>query len=101
MIRTEQGLEQTRGALADLEAALMHLRRDFDARRLSPAQFALMAEPVVDDIRTLRREIEDYVGFTSTVALMAEPEIARMLEGTGRSPSTADDVGAVAIPRVG
>jgi hypothetical protein len=88
-------LAQTRQALIHLENALMHLRHDYDARRLSPANFALMAEPIIEDIRTLRRQIEDAIGFTLAVATMADPAIAPRLDdgsistGSPASPSEA------------
>ena len=78
MITDDQSLDQTRQALAHMENALKALTRDILPK--NPARFALMAEPVVEYIRDLRREIEDYIGYTFAVSQQAEPDIARMLE---------------------
>ena len=60
MIENEEQLQQTQLALAHLEAALAGLKRD--VLPLNPARFALMAEPVVDQIQDLRRAVDEYVG---------------------------------------
>src|SRR4051812_35918796 len=60
MIANDEQLEQTRKAVRNLEAALMGLKRD--VYRLNPARFALMAEPVVDQLRELRQLVDEYVG---------------------------------------
>jgi hypothetical protein len=41
----------------------------------------------VEYIHNLRREIEDYIGYTFAVTQQAEPAIARMLEGKDFEPS--------------
>jgi hypothetical protein len=80
VIKTREGLEQTRRALICMEEAMRHHKRDYDAQRLSPAWFAFMAEGPVDYIRDLRREIEDYVGLTAAPAQGSETS---MLRGDG------------------
>ncbi|HEV3258058.1 MAG TPA: hypothetical protein VG013_14330, partial [Gemmataceae bacterium] len=65
MIKNEQQLEQTRQAIVNLEAAVAALKRD--VLPLNAERFAMMAEPVVDHIRELQREVEEYVGITSAI----------------------------------
>ena len=60
MIHNDDQLNQTRGAITDLESALAALKRD--VLPLNRARFALMSEPVVSHIRELRAQVEDYVG---------------------------------------
>ncbi len=81
MIRTDDHLRQTREALSLMEDALLALTREVSPSK-KPILFALMAEPRLDVIRELRREIEDYIGFTAAVAQQSQPEIARALDGT-------------------
>lgn len=85
MIRTDEGLEQTRKALIDMETILMSFKGTILPK--NPARFALMAEPVVEYIRDLRRDIEDYIGYTFAVEQQSEPAIAQMLE-YGPDPDT-------------
>jgi hypothetical protein len=102
MILTDEGLEQTREALTHMENALKSLKRDILPK--SPVEFALMAEPVVEYIHNLRREIEDYIGYTFAVAQQAEPAIARMREGTDFEPdatATSDAGSAETAQTVG
>lgn len=70
MIQNDDQLNQTRAAIADLEAAVASLKRD--VLPVNPARFALMAEPAVDQIRELRAQVEEYVGITSAVSQEAE-----------------------------
>ena len=77
MIENDEQLEQTRGAIAHLEAGLVSLKRD--VLPLNRARFALMAEPVVSHIRELRAQVEEYVGVTS--AISEEAEIWMRLKG--------------------
>lgn len=63
MIENEAQLNQTRLAINDLEAAMAALKRD--VLPLNAERFALMAEPIVDQIRDLRRQVEEYVGITA------------------------------------
>lgn len=65
MIENEEQLTQTRLAINDLESALAALKRE--VLPLNPERFALMAEPIVDHIRELRSQVEDYVGMTAAL----------------------------------
>ena len=96
MIGTDEGLAQTRGALANLEDALLCLKRDVLPK--NPKRFALMAEIVVEKIGGLRREIDEYIGYTFAVAQQSEPEIARMLEGTDFAPSPENSASEMPQP---
>ena len=62
MIENDYQLNQTRLAIADLESAMAALKRD--VLPLNVERFVVMAEPVVEQIRELRREVEEYVGIT-------------------------------------
>ena len=55
MIENESQLNLTRLAINDLEAAMAALKRD--VLPLNAERFALMAEPIVDQIRELRRQV--------------------------------------------
>jgi len=70
MIQNDEQLNQTRVAIAHLEAAVASLKRE--VLPLNPARFAIMAEPAVDQIRDLRSQVEEYVGITSAVTQEAE-----------------------------
>lgn len=63
MIENEAQLNQTRLAINDLEAAMAALKRD--VLPLNAERFAVMAEPIVDQIRELRQQVEEYVGITA------------------------------------
>ena len=65
MIENEDHLQQTRLAINDLESALAALKRD--VLPLNAERFAVMAEPIVDHIRALRSQVEDYVGVTAAL----------------------------------
>ena len=65
MIENDDQLNQTRLAIADLEAAMAVLKRD--VLPLNAERFAVMAEPVVDHIRELRQQVEEYVGITAAI----------------------------------
>ena len=60
MIENDYQLNQTRLAIADLESAMAALKRD--VLPLNAERFGVMAEPVVEQIRELRHEVEEYVG---------------------------------------
>jgi hypothetical protein len=60
VIQNDEQLKQTREALIRLESAMALLARD--KASIHPSRFSLMAEPIVADIRRLRREIEEYIG---------------------------------------
>ena len=77
MIENEEQLHQTRLALEHLEAGLASLKRE--VLPLNQARFALMAEPVVDQIRELRTQIDEYIGMNS--ALTEEAELWMRLQG--------------------
>jgi hypothetical protein len=81
MTEKDDFLERTREALGCLERALLALTRERPPAE-HPVMFALMAEPIVDTIRDLRREIDDYIGLTFAVEQQSQPEIARVLDGT-------------------
>lgn len=80
MIRTDAGLRATREALTNLEEALLGLHRK--RAGYHPATFALLAEPIRDQIRTLRAEIDEYIG----------------LPPAGEQAPTESDAGLVGTP---
>lgn len=65
MIKNDAQLNQTRLAINDLESAMAALKRD--VLPLSEERFAVMAEPIVDHIRELRQQVEEYVGITAAL----------------------------------
>jgi hypothetical protein len=65
MIENDDQLNQTRLAINDLEAAMAALKRD--VLPLNAERFAVMAEPIIDHIRELRRQVEEYVGITAAI----------------------------------
>ena len=66
MIQNDEQLKRTQGALALVEHTLAAIR---DKRSsMHPSQFALMAEGPIEDIRRLRRQIDEYLGLTFTPA---------------------------------
>lgn len=65
MIKNDAQLNQTRLAINDLESAMAALKRD--VLPLSEERFAVMAEPIVDHIRELRQQVEEYVGITAAI----------------------------------
>jgi hypothetical protein len=65
MIENDEQLNQTRLAINDLEAAMAALKRD--VLPLNAERFAVMAEPIVDHIRELRQQVEEYVGITAAI----------------------------------
>jgi hypothetical protein len=70
MIKSEEQLNQTRLAINKLESGLAALKHEVLPR--NPARFSLMAEPVVDQIRELRAQIEEYIGVTRATAEEAD-----------------------------
>ncbi len=60
MIRTDGHLQRTQEALRTLEAAVTALSRD--KASIHPDRFALMVEPLLEDIHRLRREVDEYTG---------------------------------------
>lgn len=69
MIRTEDGLETTREALRHVESSLAALHRQ--KADIHPDRFALMIEPILDQIQRLRAEIDEYIGATAAAADLA------------------------------
>jgi len=65
MIENDDQLNQTRLAINDLESAMAALKRD--VLPLSEERFAVMAEPIIEHIRELRQQVEEYVGITTAV----------------------------------
>jgi hypothetical protein len=60
MIHTDAGLRATREALTNLEEALLGLHRN--RAKYHPATFELLADPIRDQIRSLRADIDEYIG---------------------------------------
>jgi hypothetical protein len=65
VIENDDQLNQTRLAINDLEAAMAALKRD--VLPLNAERFAVMAEPIIDHIRELQRQVEEYVGITAAI----------------------------------
>jgi hypothetical protein len=65
MIENDDQLNQTRLAINDLESAMAALKRD--VLPLNEERFAMMAEPIIDHIRELRQQVEEYVGITAAI----------------------------------
>lgn len=65
MIENDNQLNQTRLAITDLESAMAALKRD--VLPLNEERFAVMAEPIIDHIRELRQQVEEYVGITAAI----------------------------------
>ena len=65
MIQNDEQLNQTREALIHLESAMALLARD--KPNIHASRYSMMAEPIVADIRRLRREIEAYIGIDAGV----------------------------------
>ncbi|MET0461779.1 MAG: hypothetical protein ABW007_01440 [Chitinophagaceae bacterium] len=70
MIENEEQLQQTRLAIINLESALASLNRE--VLPINPQRFILMAEPVIDQIRELRQQVEEYIGLTSAISQEAD-----------------------------
>lgn len=66
MITNDEQLEQTQLAIINLESSLAALRRDVYS--LNPRRFALMAEPIIDHINSLRQQVDEYVGMNIALA---------------------------------
>src|SRR5258708_24035974 len=65
MIQNDSQLEGTREALRQLEAAMLALKHD--RPRLHTDRYALMASPVLEDLRRLRHEIDVYLGVDEAI----------------------------------
>jgi len=70
MIQNDEQLDQTRSAIAHLEAAIAALKRDVAPVNL--ARFALMAEPAVAQVKELRAKVDEYIGLNAAVCQEAE-----------------------------
>ena len=68
MIENDDQLNQTRLAIADLESAMAALKRN--VLPLSAERFDVMAEPIIDHIRELRQQVEEYVGITAAMQVL-------------------------------
>jgi hypothetical protein len=66
MIQNDAQLERTREAIRQVEAALAALYRK--KADILPDRFALMAEPVLDQLHSLRADIDAYLGVTEATA---------------------------------
>jgi DNA anti-recombination protein RmuC len=64
MIDTDQQLRLVQEQLSRAEAALASLRET--VRTKSEERYRLMAEAYVEQIRTLRAEIDEYLGITAS-----------------------------------
>ena len=64
MIQNDYQLKGTQEALAIMELALAHLRREKSS--MHPSKYAVMAEGPIEHIRQLRRQIDEYLGLTFT-----------------------------------
>jgi hypothetical protein len=69
MIKTPEGLEQTRKLLRSMEEVVAHLMRSAD--QMHPTQLALLLEGPVDMIRRLRAEIDEYLGIRRAEELLS------------------------------
>jgi hypothetical protein len=62
MIQNDDQLRRTSEALCCIEASLAASTRRRE--EIHPARFALMAEPVLDELHHLRAEIDRYIGLS-------------------------------------
>ena len=60
MIQNDQQFRRTRDALSHVEAALAALHRR--KAEMHPSWYALMAEPILDELHRLRAQIDEYIG---------------------------------------
>ena len=66
MIQNDEQLKGTQEALAIVEHMVAAIRRKKSS--MHPSQFRVMVEGPIEDIRRLRREIDEYLGLTFTPA---------------------------------
>jgi hypothetical protein len=64
MIQNDAQLQQSQGAAACLERSLALLKKD--QASMNPARYALMAGPIIEDLRRIRQSIDEYVGAIAT-----------------------------------
>jgi hypothetical protein len=69
VIQSDEQLRRTREALLHVEAALAALHRQ--QAEMHPNWFALMAEPVLDQLHQLRAQIDEYIGLDDTTNAVA------------------------------
>jgi hypothetical protein len=77
-IRTDAGLRATRVVVGNLEEALLGLHRN--RASYHPTTFELLAEPIRDQIRSLRADIDEYIG------------LPRAHEAHQPAPASADEL---------
>ena len=73
MIQNDEQLKSTQKALGHVERALASLTSK--KASMHPSRFAVMAEGPIEDIWKLRREIDEYLGVSFTVAECPWPGI--------------------------
>ena len=73
MIQNDEHLKSTQEALALMEHALASLKSE--KASLHPSRFAVMAEGDIEYIWRFRREIDEYLGVSFTVAECPYPEV--------------------------
>lgn len=79
MIQNDAQLQRTREALIELESSMASL--SLKKAAIHPDRFLLMAEPIVDHLRRLRAEIDEYIGVTAVS--FAEAPLWLRLQGPG------------------
>ncbi len=70
MITSDEGLEQARQQLKNMEDVIAELLRE--AARMHPSQLALQLEGPMAMIRQLRSEIDEYVGIERAKRILAD-----------------------------
>jgi hypothetical protein len=84
VIQNDEQLRRTREALLHVEATLAALHRQ--KADIHPARFALMAEPVLDQLHELRAQIDEYIGLDDTTNAVAAAVGANGGGQSGREP---------------
>lgn len=69
MIKTPEGLEQTRDQLRSMEEVVSHLMGSAD--QMHPTQLALQLEGPIEMVRRLRAEIDEYLGIRRAEELLS------------------------------
>lgn len=85
MIVNDEQLQQTQHAINNLESGLAALKRD--VLPLNAARFALMAEPVIDQIQELRAQVEEYVGITAAMKVWQSQGHSMMPDPVAERPA--------------
>ena len=73
MIQNDEQLKSVQEALALLEHSLASLNSEKAAWH--PSRFSVMAEADIEDIWKFRREIDEYLGVSFTIAECPWPEV--------------------------